>query len=47
MENKVTNSQTNKDAEVVKTHKEQMREFAEFIESNNLKKKGDAKNGKQ
>lgn len=33
--------------EQVKSHKEQMREFAEFIERNNLKKKGDAKNGKQ
>lgn len=37
------NKETLKDVkEEVKTHKEQMKEFAEFIKNNNVKKKGDA-----
>ena len=47
MESRVTNSENKRANEEVKTHKEQMREFAEFIQNNNVKKKGDANNGKQ
>ena len=47
MENKVTNNENKSANEQFKSHKEQMREFAEFIQNNNVKKKGDANNGKQ
>lgn len=39
MENKETNKEVEQE---VKTYKEQMKEFAEFIKNNDVKKKGDA-----